>query len=105
MRWSPGLVALTSAAVYGDRQRRVVRITNDPTQDDRDRYGRTLGYVNVASTNSDVGKRMIRAGWAKVYIYDDPVGRLTAVQTAQDAAHAGRVGVWRSCGGNFHRLA
>jgi micrococcal nuclease len=80
---------------------RVVTLTSDPTQDLMDRYGRLLAYVN--GQGRDFGERMIRAGWASVYVYEDPFQRLAAFATAQDAAKSARAGVWTKCGGNFHR--
>jgi endonuclease YncB( thermonuclease family) len=46
----------------GDR----LRLTADLTQDDTDPYGRRLAYVS--HDGRDLGRLMIRGGWAKVYI-------------------------------------
>jgi micrococcal nuclease len=82
---------------------RIVTLTTDPTQDLTDRYGRLLAYVD--GQGRDFGERMIRAGWAAVYVYRDPFQRLTTFNAAQDAARNATVGVWSKCGGNFHRSA
>jgi len=82
---------------------RVIRLTSDPTQDATDRYGRLLAYVN--GQGKDYGERMIRAGWAAVYVYRDPFQRLASFTAAQDAAQGAAAGVWSKCGGNFHRSA
>ena len=53
-----------------------VRITTDPTQDRRDRYGRLLAYVNKGPV--DLGRLMIARGLASVYVYDDYFKRLSS---------------------------
>jgi endonuclease YncB( thermonuclease family) len=56
-------------ALPGGRGRRVW-LTTDPTQALFDRYRRLLAYVNARDSGSDIGRRMIRAGWAKVYVFN-----------------------------------
>jgi micrococcal nuclease len=80
-----------------------VTLTTDPTQDRVDRYGRTLAYVNLAASNLDVAKRLVRAGRAAVYVFDQPFSRLISFEAAQEAAKSAGLGVWRTCGGDFHR--
>ena len=46
--------------------RRDVTLVRDPTQDARDRYGRTLAYVDVGAL--DAGGEMVRGGWAMPYV-------------------------------------
>jgi micrococcal nuclease len=82
---------------------RVVTLTSDPTQDATDRYGRLLAYVN--GQGKDYGERMVRAGWASVFVYEDPFQRLVPFAAAQGAAEFEGVGVWARCGGDFHRGA
>ncbi len=56
---------------------------------DTDRYGRTVGRIYQGQT--DVNLEMVKAGgaWAYTqYLADD------AIRTAEDAARAGRVGLW-----------
>src|SRR3954469_23131949 len=53
-----------------------VTLTSDPTQDATDRYGRTLAYVNVAGGGPDVGRSIVKAGWATVYVFEKPFPRL-----------------------------
>jgi endonuclease YncB( thermonuclease family) len=80
-----------------------VLLTTDPTQDRVDGYGRMLAYVNRLSDGRDLGRSMIRAGRAMVYVYDsEPFQRLDAYRTAQTQAESGNRGVWASCGGDFH---
>ena len=48
-----------------------LRLVSDDTQDNVDRYGRLLRYVeiSVAGTTTDVGLAMIRDGFAYQYLY------------------------------------
>ena len=60
----------------------------DPTQDARDRYGRTLAYVDVGAR--DAGEEMVRGGWAKPYVYGDvPFERLGALSRGGVGGAAG----------------
>src|SRR5262245_38686080 len=80
-----------------------VRLTTDPTQDQVDSFGRLLAYVNRRSDGRDLGRSMIRAGWAMVYVYDsEPFQRIDAYRSAQAQAMSGNRGVWAACGGDFH---
>jgi endonuclease YncB( thermonuclease family) len=80
-----------------------VRLTTDPTQDPVDRYGRLLAYVNRLSDGSDLGRSMIRAGWAMAYVYDSkPFQRLGSYSATQRLAEITNRGVWASCEGDFH---
>ena len=81
----------------GDR----VKLLRDPTQDSRDRYGRLLRYVQ--RSGSDVGKRQVRKGWAKPYVYERPFKRLSAYRKARRKAKLEGRGVWGKCGGDFHK--
>lgn len=81
----------------GDR----VKLIRDPSQDNRDRYGRILRYVERSS--KDVGKRQIAKGWARVYVFESPFRRLKAYRKARKHARSDGRGVWSLCGGNFHQ--
>jgi micrococcal nuclease len=84
---------------------RHVRLVTDPTQDRRDRYGRLLAYVDLEDGTS-VQERVLRAGWASVYVYDHrPFRRLRTFTDASDAARAAHRGVYGHCGGDFHGAA
>lgn len=77
-----------------------VALTPDPTQDDRDRYGRVLRYVTLPD-GTDLGKRVIGDGFAREYTFDRAYARQDDYRAAQqDAAGAGR-GLWNAatCGG------
>lgn len=79
----------------GDR----VRLVRDRTQSGRDSYDRLLRYV--VRNGRDVGRRQVRRGWARVYVYDDPFKRLRAYRRAKRKAKRSDRGVWGQCGGHF----
>ena len=82
---------------------RRVRVTGDPTQDRRDRYGRLLAYVK-ARNGPQLNIAQVRRGWAKVYVYQDRPFRQTArFRRAAKRAKSEQRGVWGRCGGDFHR--
>jgi micrococcal nuclease len=88
---------MRSLVAVGDR----VVLKADPTQDSQDKFGRSLSYVS--HNGVDLGKAMIRAGWAKVYVYDRPGLRVVAYQAAAVSARVHHRGVYALCGGDFHR--
>jgi micrococcal nuclease len=78
-----------------------VTLTSDPTQDRVDAFGRLLAYVDVGAI--DAGEAMIRAGYSRVYVFENrPFQRIAAYRQAEQAAKSQDVGVWRDCAGNFH---
>lgn len=78
-----------------------VALTADPTQADRDRYGRLLRYV-VLPDGTDFGLRMISGGNADEYTYHDPYANQQAYRDVDAAAAADGEGLWNvaTCGGN-----
>ena len=44
----------------------------------------------------------LRAGWATVYVFEDPFEQLAPFQTAEASSRDAGRGAWRRCGGNFH---
>jgi micrococcal nuclease len=106
------LVQIDTPEVYGDTEcygRRAsaltesilprgtrVRIATDPQLDQRDRDGRTLGYVWKGT--SLVNLRLVREGAAAPYFYAGDRGRYAATifAAAVAARHAGR-GLWGQC--------
>lgn len=113
--WSVRLIGIDTPEVYGhvecggpqashsmkrmlDRGDRV-RLIRDRSQSGRDRYGRLLRYVQ--RRGRDVGKRQIRKGWARVYVYDDPFKRVRSYRRAKRHAKRAHRGVWGKCGGRF----
>jgi len=78
-----------------------VLLRTDPTQARRDRFGRLLAYVSRAGV--DFGRSMVLSGWAASYVYEVDYQRVGAYRSAQSSAKAAPRGVWRTCGGDFHR--
>jgi endonuclease YncB( thermonuclease family) len=78
-----------------------VTLIRDRSQDNRDRYGRLLRYVERGGT--DVGKKQIGRGWADVYVFERPFKRVGRYRKARDKAKARSRGVWDLCGGDFHK--
>lgn len=77
----------------GDR----VKLVRDRSQDGRDQYGRLLRYVDFKG--DDLGRKQVRKGWARVYVFDQPFRRLGSYDRAENRARAGKRGVWGKCGG------
>lgn len=74
----------------------IVTLTADSSQDDIDVYDRLLRYISKDAV--DAGKRLVRRGHAKVYVYDDnPFERVTAYRAAQKKAKQADLGLWGSC--------
>ncbi len=67
---------------------RYVELVTDSSQDERDRYGRLLRYVEV--NDQDAGEEVLRRGWARVYVYADEFARVDDYRAAARAA--GRAG-------------
>jgi endonuclease YncB( thermonuclease family) len=74
---------------------RRVSVRTDPTQDTYDRYERLLAYLDAGGR--DLGEAVLRAGWARVYVYDEPFRRLAAYRQAGSAARGGDRGIWGRC--------
>jgi micrococcal nuclease len=104
------LIGIDTPEVYGDTEcggaqasaymeriatGRRVSVRTDPTQDTYDRYGRLLAYLDAGGT--DLGEAVLRAGWARVYVYDQPFRRLGAYRRAGRTARGGDRGMWGSC--------
>ena len=80
-----------------------VFIISDRSQDNRDRYGRLLRYVE--KRDKDMNKLQIRRGWAHVYVYgSNPFKRVEKYRKAQRAANQRNLGAWGPrCNGHFRR--
>jgi micrococcal nuclease len=85
------------ASAYMERiaSGRRVSVHTDPTQDRYDRYGRLLAYLEA--DGMDLGEAVLRSGWARVYVYDQPFQRLASYRQAAHAARGGDRGIWDSC--------
>ena len=73
--------------------KRVVLVA-DPTQDARDRYGRTLAYVQVDGRDYSVMAAAAGVGRAYVFDRENPPARAGEIAAAQAAARAAGRGVW-----------
>ena len=73
-----------------------VTLISDPSQDDRDRYGRLLRYVE--RKGKDVGRAQVNLGQATVYVYDHTPFRRTAnYKRVERSAKGSRRGSWNTC--------
>jgi endonuclease YncB( thermonuclease family) len=74
-----------------------VTLVTDPTQDDEDRFGRLLRYVELNGT--DIGLVQVATGFAAVYDYDRPVfSRFDRYDRAGHNARRRNAGNWERCG-------
>ncbi len=73
-----------------------VTLISDPSQADRDRYGRLLRYVE--RRGRDVGRAQVNLGQAKVYVYDhEPFRRTASYRRVQRDARRDARGSWNHC--------
>ncbi len=85
---------------YAAKGRDVVLIS-DPTDEQVDRYGRILAYVEAGGR--DLGEQQVASGWAEMYAYRDrQFQRRSRYERAERRARDQRRGVWGACGGDFH---
>ncbi len=77
-----------------------VRLEPDPTQDDRDKYGRLLRYVFLED-GTNYNKWLIAQGYAHEYTYDIPYKYQTEFKTAESQARNHSLGLWspNTCNG------
>jgi micrococcal nuclease len=78
-----------------------VRLEMDPTQGDRDKYGRMLAYA-YRDDGLFYNEYMIRQGYAHEYTYDLPYTYQADFKAAQRAAEAAQLGLWSpaTCNGD-----
>lgn len=77
-------------------QSKQVRLVADPTQGDRDRYGRLLRYVKLAD-GSDVAQTLIAGGFGREYTYDTAYAQQANFLAAQSSAEQRKTGLWGAC--------
>lgn len=88
--WGPEATEFAKATLVGQR----VAFVTDPSQDERDRYNRTLAYLDKAD-GWDYSVEAARAGVALSYVYGGvPVARSTQIDTAEQEAQAAGRGLW-----------
>jgi micrococcal nuclease len=73
-----------------------VRLVRDPTQDERDRFGRLLAYVLLDDEN-DLGRQLVAEGYASVFVFNRAFKRLDSYRDAEASARSGKRGLWRTC--------
>jgi endonuclease YncB( thermonuclease family) len=77
-----------------------VLLISDTSQDNKDRYGRLLRYVE--RFGKDVNRTQVLRGWADVYVYNDnPFKRVKGYREAKEDARKHDRGVWGVCNGHF----
>jgi putative transposase len=69
---------------------RPVSLTADPTQDEVDRFGRSLFYVD-RDDGANLGDEMIRAGWAAVLSSTSPLGGFAQYRPRRWDTRAGEI--------------
>jgi micrococcal nuclease len=76
-----------------------VELESDPTQDDRDKYGRLLRYVTTKD-GLFYNLEIIRQGYAYEYTYDVPYAHQKEFKAAQSEAKNSGKGLWAdgACG-------
>lgn len=74
---------------------RLVMLEADPSQGDRDRYGRLLRYVFLDGRNFN--RHLIAEGFAHEYTYDGPYKYQAEFKAAERQARATGKGLWSSC--------
>ncbi|MCK9352244.1 MAG: thermonuclease family protein [Candidatus Paceibacterota bacterium] len=81
---------------------RSVRLETDPSQDQRDRYGRLLAYVFLPD-GTNFSRLMIETGYGYEYTYDLPYKYQTEFKQAEKDAKENDRGLWARnvCGENF----
>jgi micrococcal nuclease len=65
--------------------------------EERDRYGRLLGYVFRASDGLFVNHEMVRAGMAVPFTFPPNIAYVDVFAAAGDASRAAAVGLWSRC--------
>ncbi len=82
-----------------------VGLQNDPTQGERDKYGRLLRYVILNGQNFN--KLMIGEGYAHEYTYDIPYKYQTVFKQAQQNSKKAQKGLWNpsTCNGSTTKAA
>jgi endonuclease YncB( thermonuclease family) len=80
-----------------------VHLVADPSQDDRDRYGRLLRYVFLPD-GANVNADLVASGYAYEYTFDDPYRYQDLFLADQRSAESGGVGVWAAGGCAGQRL-
>ncbi len=76
-------------------QSKKVRLERDPSQDDRDRYGRLLRHV-VIPDGRYAAQVLIEGGFGREYTYERAHAHQAAFRAAESRARAAGRGIWSS---------
>ncbi len=78
-----------------------VTLVADPTQEDRDRYGRLLRYVYLDDTL--INGEIIQAGYGYEYTYQKPYQMQKEFKDSENYARLGGIGLWATstCNGKL----
>lgn len=71
-----------------------VQLEKDPTQSERDKYGRLLRFVWMENGKKDFGAWMIANGYAYEYTYDTPHTYQASYRQLQQEAENNQRGLW-----------
>lgn len=83
-------------------QSKQVQLVADPSQGERDRYGRLLRHVFVAGS-TNVALAQIEGGFGREYTYDGPYAHRLEYLAAQHRATSARIGTWGPPCNGFHK--
>lgn len=70
-----------------------VRLKPDPTQANRDTYGRLLRYI-ILPDGTDFNRLMISEGYAREYTFKSPYRHQASFKLAEQTARASQSGLW-----------
>lgn len=83
--------AFAKSVLHGKR----VELESDPTQDRKDRYGRTLAHVHVGG---ELYAAMVaRGGYGLAYVFKRPSRYAGEIATAETIARESGAGLWSAC--------
>lgn len=83
------------ASAFTDRMVDRRRVTLKYDRELRDRYGRTLAYVELG--DRDLGAELVAAGLARVKVYPPNKARARQYKRLERKARQARVGLWGRC--------
>lgn len=93
--YGPEASAFTKSIATPGRQ---VLIEHDPVVGDTDRYGRTLAYVWTENGQLSLNERLLTAGAAREFDFDDQPYRMRdAFRADERRARSDRDGLWGQC--------
>jgi micrococcal nuclease len=73
-----------------------ILLRGDTSQQDTDRYGRRLRYLE-SSSGEDLGRLLILEGYAREYTYDRPYAQQAEYRAAEALAKQEGRGLWSAC--------